>query len=82
TSISAIPELIIEGETGLLVPERDSPALAKALDMLIRNPESRQKFALAGEQRVRSEFALRGAINDLARRFGLDEPTPDPDKIA
>lgn len=81
TDISAIPELIIDGKTGLLVPERDSPALAKALGELISNPEGRAKMALAGEQRVRTDFAMRRAINDLAKRFGLDEPTPEPDKI-
>ena len=82
TDISAIPELIIDGETGLLVPERDHLALAKALQTLARDPDKREKLALSGEQRVRADFAMRGAINDLAKRFGLDEPTPEPDKIA
>ena len=82
TDISAIPELIIDGETGLLVPERDHPALAKALQTLACDPDKREKLALSGEQRVRTDFAMRGAINDLAKRFGLDEPAPEPDKIA
>jgi glycosyltransferase involved in cell wall biosynthesis len=82
TSVSAIPELIRDGETGLLVPERDPSSLARALEKLARDPECRDRLAAAGEKRVRSDFAMQSAIGDLARRFGLDAAARPADKVA
>ncbi len=39
TNHSGIPELILNGETGFLVPERDVKALSKKIDYLLRHPE-------------------------------------------
>ena len=71
TSFSAIPELILDGETGLLVPPNDAPALSAALTRLIADPALRQQLGSAGEQRVRTQFSMRAGIDALARRFGL-----------
>ncbi|WP_235830152.1 glycosyltransferase family 4 protein [Algihabitans albus] len=70
TSISAIPELIRDGETGLLVPPQDPGALADALDRLIRDPALRLRLGEAGYRRVRSDFAMAGGISQLLFRFG------------
>jgi glycosyltransferase involved in cell wall biosynthesis len=53
TSINAVPELIEDGITGLLVPPRDQPALARALDALVRSADTRQ--AMGSEARSRIE---------------------------
>ncbi|MBX3454159.1 glycosyltransferase family 4 protein [Ferrovibrio sp.] len=71
TAFSAIPELIRDGETGLLVPPDDAPALSAALARLIADPTLRQRLGTAGEQRVRGHFSMRAGIDELARRFGL-----------
>jgi glycosyltransferase involved in cell wall biosynthesis len=71
TRVSAIPELIRDGSTGLLVTENDVPALAAALDALIRSPERRRALGDAGQARVRAEFALAANFERLAARFGL-----------
>jgi glycosyltransferase involved in cell wall biosynthesis len=71
TKVSAIPELIIDGATGLLVPPDDATALAAALKRLIREPALRERLAAAGLARIRAEFDHARAIGDLARRFGL-----------
>jgi glycosyltransferase involved in cell wall biosynthesis len=65
TAVSAIPELIRDGETGVLVPPDDVPALARALERLIREPALRQRLGTAGEARVRAEFAHDATIDDL-----------------
>jgi glycosyltransferase involved in cell wall biosynthesis len=82
TSVSAIPELIRDGETGLLVPERDPSALAGAIEKLARDAELRARLATAGEERVRQSFSLQAAITGLVERFGLDERAAHPEKVA
>ena len=71
TAVSAIPELILPEETGILVPPGDSEALCRQLDRLIRDPELRRNLGLAGKKRVRSEFDAHTCLGDLARRFNL-----------
>ena len=58
TRVSAVPELIENGVTGLLVGERDPPALANALERLITDPALRARFGAAGERRVRRDFGM------------------------
>ena len=69
TNVSAIPELIIDGDTGILVPPDDSAALCLAISKVIGDPVLRQSLGNAGEQRVRSSFTLDSGINDLSKRF-------------
>jgi glycosyltransferase involved in cell wall biosynthesis len=69
TTVSAIPELIVSGETGLLVPAGDARALAEAISRLIAAPDERQRLALAGLTRVRAKFSFTGAIERLSARF-------------
>lgn len=77
TAVSAIPELIEDGVTGLLVPQRDPQALADAIAGLARDPARRLAMAKAGMTRVRADFDLETCIQPLAARFGLEQP-PEP----
>lgn len=72
TAVSAIPELVLDGETGLLVPPDDPPALATALSRMLRDPAARKTMGQAGEARVRSAFDLDRCIDRLAVKFGLE----------
>jgi glycosyltransferase involved in cell wall biosynthesis len=74
TSVSAIPELIRHGETGVLVPPDDVPAAADALAGLIADPARRAKLGAAGAARVRRDFGFAVGLAKLARRFGLPQP--------
>ena len=71
TRVSAIPELVRDGETGILVQDNDAPALARALESLIGNPARRRALGLAGQSAVAARFALDANIEPLARKFGL-----------
>ncbi|MFQ6016973.1 MAG: glycosyltransferase, partial [Kiloniellaceae bacterium] len=71
TTVSAIPELIESGTTGLLVPPGDPAALAAGLARLIREPATRARLGAAGSRRVRERFAMTAGIDALAARFGL-----------
>ena len=68
TRVSAIPELMIEGETGLLADSGDVAGLAGALQHLIENPELRYRLGQAGARRVRGHF---NATQGLARLKAL-----------
>jgi len=74
TRMSAIPELIIDGETGLLVAPDDAEALADGLRQLCGDPGLRQRLGDGGQQRVRTHFPLTVCIEPLAQRFGLNTP--------
>ncbi len=69
TRLSAIPELIEDKVTGLLVAPGDAAALAQALQALIQDPALRAGLARAGERRVRREFAMQGGIEKLLEHF-------------
>ena len=53
-----LPENVIDGETGWVVPRRDARALAEKLARLARDPASRQRLGAAGRQRVVEHFQL------------------------
>ncbi len=59
TRHSGIPEIIADGTTGFLVPERDVAALADRLLILIKSAELRRKLGEAGRKRIEREFDLR-----------------------
>jgi len=64
TNISGIPELIRDGDTGLLIPQRDAAALARALRRVYDDPAAALAMAKRGRAHVEAEFDL--AVN--ARR--------------
>lgn len=78
TEVSAIPELIIDGETGVLVPPDDPAVLSRAMHRLIRHPDYRARLGVAGMWRVRSAFTSERGLDRLARRFGIDRPSTEP----
>ncbi len=72
TTISGIPELIENGQTGLLVAPDDIEALAEALAKLIAEPSLREKLGRAGLARVHRHFGQEPGLRALAGLFGLD----------
>jgi glycosyltransferase involved in cell wall biosynthesis len=78
TDFSAIPELIEDGTTGVLVPPGDRAALGAALLRLVQSPESRARLGRAGRDRVRGHFRAETGINEVARliRGSLKDGSP------
>ncbi len=60
---SGIPELVVDGVSGRLVPERDVDALARALEQLIDHPDGWQAMGRAGRRQVVEHFDI-GVLND------------------
>jgi glycosyltransferase involved in cell wall biosynthesis len=57
TDIPGCREAVVHGQTGLLVPPRDVPALAAALERLIDDPTLRASMGAAGRARVEQNFS-------------------------
>jgi glycosyltransferase involved in cell wall biosynthesis len=58
TNLEGHPELILEGETGLLVPPRNPDALAQAILRMLENPTRAKAMARAGRKRVEAHFSM------------------------
>ncbi len=71
SNVTAIPELIADGRSGLLVKPDDPQALASALTRLLASPALRVRLGRAGARRTRCDFAMERGIDALAERFGL-----------
>jgi glycosyltransferase involved in cell wall biosynthesis len=71
TDTAAIPELIVDRETGRLVPPDHPQALADAIVELCGDPALRAQFGAAGERRVRQQFGMDAGLAVLAERFGI-----------
>jgi glycosyltransferase involved in cell wall biosynthesis len=56
-AVGGLLDLVADGETGLLVPPRDVPALREALERLLGDRELRRRMGEAGRERVREHFA-------------------------
>ena len=58
TRAGGVPESVLDGVTGLLVPPSDPRALAEALCTMLRKPERGRAFGDAGRQRVEKHFTV------------------------
>lgn len=56
TRVGGIPEIVVHGETGLLVPPENPEALAESLGTLLTDTQLRHELGEAARQRVRSQF--------------------------
>ena len=65
TNVTGIPELVDEGRTGLLVPPRDTAALAAAIHRLLADRRYAQTLAATARDRVETQFDLRRNVASL-----------------
>ena len=59
TSAGALPEIVEDGVSGMIVPPGDAPALAKAVRTLIQAPDRCREMGEAGARRIRERFSWR-----------------------
>jgi glycosyltransferase involved in cell wall biosynthesis len=58
SAVGPVPEIVVDGVTGLLVPPGDPAALASAIIRLLRDPELAAAYGRAGRARVERELKL------------------------
>jgi colanic acid/amylovoran biosynthesis glycosyltransferase len=69
TTISAIPEAVEHGKTGLLMPPNNASALAEAISRLISAPDERIRMGDAGRKKVAKDFDLTSNTGALVSLF-------------
>jgi glycosyltransferase involved in cell wall biosynthesis len=84
TRVGALPELVEEGETGLLVPPRDARALAAAIETILSDPGLRARMGASARERAERDYSverlmpkletLYGALGAVERRAAGDKP--------
>jgi glycosyltransferase involved in cell wall biosynthesis len=65
TRHGGIPEVVVEGETGLLVDEKDVPGMAAHMIRLIREPDLAAQLGLAARRRVEALFTMERSLGQL-----------------
>ena len=65
TAVGGIPEIVSDGESGLLIPPGDEAALAAKLSALLVDPELRKTMGEAGRRRALLRFSARRYVDDV-----------------
>ena len=71
TRVGGLPEVVVDGETGLLVPAADPPALAQAVLSLWRDPDAAGRMGEAGRKRVERVFDVRRMVADYEALYDV-----------
>lgn len=69
TTVGALPEAVVDEETGLLVPPRDVVALKGAIDRLMRDAPLRVRLGGAGHKRAQTRFGLGLMLDGMEQVF-------------
>jgi glycosyltransferase involved in cell wall biosynthesis len=67
--VGVVPEVLRDGETGLLVPPGEAGALAEALDRLLADPALRAELGRAGSELVRGRLSGAAVARELAAHY-------------
>jgi glycosyltransferase involved in cell wall biosynthesis len=77
TDSGGSPELVVDGESGFVVPIRDANALAAAFEKLYRDPALRERLGRAARERIRRDFDTAETVQRTVALYR--ELVPDPD---
>ncbi len=74
TPVTGIPELVADGQTGLLVPPDDSKALAGALERTLDDAELCRRLAMAAREKVKTDYRVEVNVAALEALFAGEAP--------
>lgn len=69
TDGGGVPEIVVEGVTGKLVPMKDADLLAKAMIELIENPGERKEMGRAARERVENYFLIESFVENMRVQY-------------
>jgi len=78
TNAGGVPEIVVDGETGLLVPAGEDEPLAEAILEMLGDPGRARKMAVAGRQRALEKFDVRRVAEQVGQVYDdmLGGPPP------
>jgi glycosyltransferase involved in cell wall biosynthesis len=69
--VGGVPEVVVDGVTGLLAPPENVPALAEAVVRLLNDPDMRQAMGEAGRERVQVHFSRQAMLEKTAALYEM-----------
>ena len=80
TEVGGIPELVKNGDNGLLVTPADPQSLSHAIQHLVNNPDESRRMGLRGRKRMEEQFTLKRKIAETEQlcRILLKRPESSP----
>jgi glycosyltransferase involved in cell wall biosynthesis len=69
SSVGGVPEVVLDGVTGRLVPAGDPAALAAALARLLTDPGARAAWGMAGRDRIAGHFSPPARCDRMVRLY-------------
>ena len=69
THVGGIPEVVLDGETGLLVPPKDPEQLARSIIKLLKDPSLASRMAENGYQRLKTYFDIKDTVSKTERMY-------------
>ncbi|NNE10226.1 MAG: glycosyltransferase family 4 protein [Gemmatimonadetes bacterium] len=78
TDVGSVRDLVVDGETGFVVPPADVNAIAAAFSRMLSNVELRARMAAASRKRVEEKFTQERAVREYVSTFRRYAGEPDP----
>jgi glycosyltransferase involved in cell wall biosynthesis len=78
TRVGGLQDLVVDGETGIVVPPRDPAALRSALERLLADPELRRRLGTAGRERARTQFSWKSVTDATLAAYAEAVGTMEP----
>jgi L-malate glycosyltransferase len=69
TDVAGLPETVVDGKTGILIPPRNADSIAQAITHLIQNPQKAQKMGKAGQKRVVEYFSPKRLGDEIEKLY-------------
>lgn len=73
TRLSGIPELVVDDRTGLLVQPDDDAMLARAIGMMLDDPDLRERLRVGARAMIEEQFDLMRSVDRLSEEFESTE---------
>ncbi len=76
TNTGGTPEIIVDGDTGILIPPRDPEALTEAVLRLADDPRLRDRMGESGRRRIEKNFSIEAHVRQIELAYsGLLDAT-------
>lgn len=69
TTVGGLPEVCLDGKTGLIVPPFSPESVAKAVSTLVDHPQLRLQYGSAAKQLVEQKFTLQDTLNAMEKVY-------------